>query len=98
MIPTESELLKALDDLGNEPDMIAQSLHAMGIKGSKEHSNTCPIARFLVTTFEEAASVDHDDVVVYKRLGWEFSSVLTPTVIAKFITAFDSNKYPSLIE
>jgi hypothetical protein len=92
-------IIKLLNRLGETPDRVAQTLQALGHKGTPTWPESCPVANYLREYYGNAS-------VANRILVWKDSedapknfdnAVQTPDVINDFITAFDAGEYPELV-
>lgn len=95
VMPTEADIIAALNELGKTDDEIADSLLRLGHKGNSEVCN-CPIYHYLRQRFPDVGFrvsisyilieyIDHDHRLHH------ISSLLS------FVDKFDHGEYPALV-
>jgi hypothetical protein len=99
-IPSQDDVLAALNALGTTPIEVAQSLHLAGFKGNRRAAGRCPLANFLKDAFTpQGASVFSHATLYFGPWGIlseEVVAVVTPPAAREFIALFDNGKFPSL--
>lgn len=90
----KEKIEKALAELPNSADGIAQFLHDEAIKGCRGDSELCPLANYLrkvsgAKTLAAYHSAIYSGGVLVAQLSLEQS---------RFISRFDTNWYPQLIQ
>lgn len=89
--------LKPVTDLGETPDAIAKSLKRKRIKGTLEDPQSCPLAHLLADFYEVYGDteVGQRGIVIN---GLSIPEKYIPKRVQQFITNFDNEKYPNLID
>jgi len=102
---TEEGASQALEDLGATPADVAAALAVRGIKGIVNNEYCCPVANYLQTAVGGAEVQVWDvectltrRVQVDEYVESEDVVIDTPKPIAVFLSAFDAEEYPDLIE
>jgi hypothetical protein len=96
-----------LDDLGNSPERVAQSLDEAGIQGVPRDNRSCALALYLSAQMGAAAevrsiAVGHCSMLVTlvnprnARPAGRLRIQL-PKPIRQFVAAFDARTYPSIV-
>jgi hypothetical protein len=87
--------MAALNRFGS-PDAIARHLEWLGIRGFPGNARTCVVARYL--NHRGISDVYMQSGAVYFINGVDRVAIGNEPAVANFIVAFDSFKYPSLVE
>jgi len=90
----EEVLIQVLEGLGSSSEEIFTFMIARGIKGRREYSTDCPVARFLKEDGYASSTVSVKKWVTKA----DALTVGTPPAVREFICDFDHNRYPSLVE
>lgn len=95
----QQELTLLLEGLGTTPHEVALTLMAQGIKGTPVASFNCPVAKYI----QRHVGDDQRASVAWKaRLrGLERQHMVEadlPYAVDRFVSQFDSGKYPELRE
>jgi hypothetical protein len=104
---TDEGLTEAVDALGDEADLIADALRALGIRGDRALCDTCPVAAYVQHLYPEATvHVDRSYIRVGLRTtvveGGQVvqdeaqAEIETPWPVVDFIAAFDAGYYSYL--
>ena len=91
---TEALVRAKLDDLGDTPERMAESLRVRGVKGQPCSSTFCPLAEYLKREFD-ASSVSVA-FLIYVHNGQSVELRPQPHWLS-FINQFDGGRYPDLI-
>ena len=98
---TEDGVLKALTDLGDTAEAIADALLTNGYTGRRASASYCPIAHYLSDTIPDldakAISVGTDDAGLWNEPHGYGIDVDLPGPVVAFVTAFDGGAYPELV-
>jgi hypothetical protein len=96
-----------LDELGHDPDEVAASLHAAGVRGDPRSNSSCAIAVYtaaLMRTDPRIRSVAVGPCTLVLTLahpdGGRPGGTLTvqlPKAVRGFVTGFDAQQYPDVI-
>lgn len=85
---------RALRDLGETPDEIAQALTDKDCQGVRGHHAKCPLAVYLRRVVPDATvsmfEISHKGLFGYPR------RVETPREVRRFVYRFDDGAYPEL--
>lgn len=94
--PTEEQLKKALEALGETPDAVAQALQQRGVRGVKGMARCCPVASYLTKEFPSIKTLGVTRA--YVRVDVEGGEVYAflPESVGVFVTHFDKGKYDAL--
>lgn len=98
---TEESLKEALQALPDEPDQVAEELHAMGFVGEKCHPDRCPLANY-VCDYLELDEASADKFSVFARGSSGTVDVILPEPLGSFphlsifVSSFDNGLYPQL--
>ncbi len=88
----KEKALQLLNELGSNPDQVAERLEELGCKGNISEDKSCPIANYLKSKFDTVVSVGTWEIRVGDNL---FDA---PKPVEEFINLFDDSFYPNLIE
>lgn len=94
-------LQEAVEELAQKsPEEIAALLREKGIHGRRNLAMSCPLANYLTveTDITPFSVIVGPYSIIGDTLSLEHYSTPTPNSVAAFIKAFDSGKYPDLIE
>lgn len=98
-VPTEEDILFELAQLGNTPDEVAHRLSVRGFVGTPGECDTCPVARYLESTFGRYSRATAAEAEVFHEdAPHGYVAVETPRPVLHFIVKFDEGDYPNLIE
>ncbi len=93
----EAKLKTALKELGSGKNKVAETLKAKKIKGCRNTSDDCPVAKYVKKLFPRATSIEVDTGSV--SVGFkddEYIDVNLPKAVGAFIEAFDDGDYDFL--
>lgn len=92
-----NNVVKALDELGSSPAQIRQSLQRLGLKGKRNSSCDCVLAKYLQIRLNTEAI----DITVSRVMWWEDELLsfceFNLFRFTTFVSEFDSNAYPELV-
>lgn len=91
----KTDILKALEQLGNTSDEIAEALSVKEIKGRPRHSTACPIAHYLKDALPECETIHVCIPHAYLDSALN-SSIPLPAPVKDFIRKFDAGEYLNL--
>lgn len=95
-------IIRAIDQLGDTPNRIAERLNELGIKGQQNSSADNPLVRYLHSKGYDTVEI----VTLYSIHEQMYVKVVSKTgrtigygspTLAEFLTVFDSYRYPELI-
>jgi hypothetical protein len=87
-------VLYLLNQLGETPEEVAESLKAKGLKGKRKRAHCCPIYQYL-TSHGLDVGVSPNEIVLYD-ITTKGCDITAPLPIKQFIYDFDDGKYPNL--
>ncbi len=88
------KIMDYLKSLGRTEKQVAESLKKAKIKGEQTYASFCPLAMALKKKFPKLAQLEVD----YDEASYLFGVVPLPKACANFVSSFDDNKYPDLID
>lgn len=95
--PESWHVLGVLEELGDTPEEIRESLGRMAIRGSAGSPRDCALARFLGRRFGEAFGVG-GSLSVSRAVRWPGASCELPHPCNEFVRKFDAEGYPELLD
>lgn len=95
--PASWQVVGALEELGDTPEEIRESLGRMKIRGSAGNPIDCALARFLGRRFGEAFGVG-GSLSVSEAVRWPGASCELPHACNEFVRKFDAARYPELLD
>lgn len=90
---TPRKIKRALRELGQTPDQIAETLQFLGIKGWRQDASHCPIANYMRMRFEPHGYVGAGGGTVSVN----GESVNCSPAVRDFIRLFDSGLFSTLV-
>jgi hypothetical protein len=98
---TRTAVTQLLTQLGDDPNTVAQRLHAAGIRGERCNEGTCPIATYLLASDLRLARVQViGNIAVFGDPDRPFALgeyVKLSDAVDEFIHRFDNGAYPQLL-
>lgn len=95
--PFLGRLDRVLDDLGTDPDQIADIFWVADAHGRRAHPTENPVARYLrVRLHADAVRVGPSAARVVVTAGGESVSIPLPVAVREFLGRFDQGLYPEL--
>ncbi len=97
---TRAHATRLLEALGDDPNTIAETLHAAGIRGEDCNEGACPVATYLMRSDLGLHSVEVLGNIIALRFGDGglcTCYVDVPDPMEEFIERFDKGAYPELL-
>lgn len=91
-------LIELVEELGPDPDRIADLFIALGITGCPEDALDCPVVHYLEGELGDVAPIVLDTVVDVRTEDGRRHTLTTPQGLAAFVRNFDRRQYPALIQ
>lgn len=96
----ETRIRQGLEALGLTPDLVADSLREMGIRGRRGSCMACPVARWALMQGLHSPSLDTLTLTWWDRMEEKRYETTLPLPVTLFIERFDdpSGPYADLVE
>lgn len=103
MVRLARRVRRLLTDLGPVPNVIAESLTALGAKGEPGDPYGGPLAAFLSVVIGaepdvKSVTVNRETVTIVRDARWHRNvTVSCPAAVSLFTQAFHAGRYPALV-